>query len=75
MKLKLIEPLRESFKGVYSHIPSFAVRLLTFALSFRRSSSFVQVIALHAVQSEDFMTADWYVLIGLIPEIANNPNL
>jgi GMP synthase (glutamine-hydrolysing) len=38
MKLKLIEPLRELFKGMYSLLPSFAVRFLTFALSFGRSS-------------------------------------
>ena len=37
--------------------------------------SFVQVIALRAVQSEDFMTADWCVPVGLIFDGANNPNL
>jgi GMP synthase PP-ATPase subunit len=32
----------------------------SFIVTYRRS---VQVIALRAVQSEDFMTADWYVPI------------
>ena len=37
------------------------------ALSFGESEILYQVIALRAVQSEDFMTADWYVLGWMQP--------